>query len=105
MLYTISGFFPCKLCLWNEVLFYIHGYTPLKSIYQAIYLRNRKKIEFDQIKNRLHRKNTCFHNQPLKQFPSATLPPGYTVDRDKQCKLAYGAEFRACSALRVSEYF
>ncbi|XP_078352920.1 A disintegrin and metalloproteinase with thrombospondin motifs 1-like isoform X2 [Oculina patagonica] len=45
---------------------------------------------------------TCFHNKPPKQLPSPTFLPGYTTDIDKQCQLAYGADYRACPSLRES---
>ncbi|KAK2556766.1 A disintegrin and metalloproteinase with thrombospondin motifs 6 [Acropora cervicornis] len=41
--------------------------------------------------------NPCFHNKPPLQRKMLPIPPGYTKNRDKQCEMAYGPEYRVCT--------
>jgi len=41
--------------------------------------------------------NPCFHNKPPLQRKMLPIPPGYTKNRDKQCEMAHGPEYRVCT--------
>ncbi|XP_031563380.1 A disintegrin and metalloproteinase with thrombospondin motifs 6-like [Actinia tenebrosa] len=53
------------------------------------------KCSSDRLKSILGRV-TCFDNKPPTSISVPKLPPGYTLNGDKQCKMLLGSSYRLC---------